>query len=41
VGVAAALAGATHVLANGEIAMTTTGERVATDPAVLRNYLGR
>jgi len=41
VGVAAALAGPTHVLANGEIAMTTTGERVANDPAVLRNYLGR
>ncbi len=41
VGVAAALAGPTHVLANGEIAMTTTGERVANDPAVLRSYLGR
>ncbi len=41
VGVAAALAGATHVLANGEIALSTTGAQVASDPAVLRSYLGR
>ncbi|MCP1337856.1 ABC transporter ATP-binding protein [Futiania mangrovi] len=41
VGVAAELAGPTFVLANGEIALETTGHQVAHDPAVLRSYLGR
>ncbi|MGF7160811.1 branched-chain amino acid transport system ATP-binding protein [Rhodoligotrophos appendicifer] len=41
VGVAAALAGATYVLANGEIAFETKGSTVAGDPAILKAYLGR
>lgn len=41
VGVAAALAEQAHVLANGELSFTTTGRELATDPQVIRSYLGR
>ena len=41
VGVAAALAGPAYVLANGEIALQSSGDRISRDPAVLRSYLGR
>jgi branched-chain amino acid transport system ATP-binding protein len=41
IGVAAALAGKAHVLANGEISFTTTGRKLASDPQVIRSYLGR
>jgi branched-chain amino acid transport system ATP-binding protein len=41
VGVAAALAETAHVLANGELSFTTTGRELATDPQVIRSYLGR
>ncbi len=41
VGVAAALAEEAHILANGELSFTTTGRQLATDPQVIRSYLGR
>lgn len=41
VGVAAALAEKAHVLANGELSFTTSGPELASDPQVIRSYLGR
>ncbi|MBT6119285.1 MAG: ABC transporter ATP-binding protein [Rhodospirillaceae bacterium] len=41
VGVAGALADTAYVLANGEIAFSTDGAELATNPDVLRSYLGR
>ncbi len=41
VGVAGALAETAYVLANGEVSFTTTGAALATDPQVIRSYLGR
>lgn len=41
VGVAGALAGAAHILANGEISFSTSGATLASDPQVIRSYLGR
>ena len=41
VGVAAALAEYAHILANGELSFTTTGRQLASDPQVIRSYLGR
>jgi branched-chain amino acid transport system ATP-binding protein len=41
VGVAAALAEEAHILANGEVSFTTSGRQLATDPQVIRSYLGR
>ncbi|MFN8702250.1 MAG: ABC transporter ATP-binding protein [Rhodospirillales bacterium] len=41
VGVAAALAEEAHILANGEISFTTSGRQLASDPQVIRSYLGR
>jgi branched-chain amino acid transport system ATP-binding protein len=41
VGVAAALAEEAHILANGELSFTTTGRQLASDPQVIRSYLGR
>lgn len=41
VGVASALADTAYVLANGEIAFSTDGAELATNPDVLRSYLGR
>jgi branched-chain amino acid transport system ATP-binding protein len=41
VGVAAALAEEAHILANGALSFTTTGRQIATDPQVIRSYLGR
>lgn len=41
VGMAAAVAGTTFVLANGKIAFETSGSQVANDPMILKAYLGR
>jgi ABC-type branched-subunit amino acid transport system ATPase component len=41
VGVAGALADRAYVLANGTIALETTGTAIAHDPQVIRSYLGR
>jgi branched-chain amino acid transport system ATP-binding protein len=41
VGVAGALADEAYVLANGEIAFATSGAQLASDPQVIRSYLGR
>lgn len=41
VGVAGALADVAYVLANGEIAFSTSGAELVTNPDVLRSYLGR
>ncbi|WP_035675671.1 ABC transporter ATP-binding protein [Azospirillum brasilense] len=40
IGVPAAVAGTTYVLANGAIAFQTHGSKVADDPEVLSSYLG-
>ncbi|MEZ5844113.1 MAG: ABC transporter ATP-binding protein [Hyphomicrobiaceae bacterium] len=41
VGVAGALAERAHILANGEISFMTSGATLASDPQVIRSYLGR
>ncbi len=41
VGVAAALAEQAHVLANGELSFTASGRELASNPQVIRSYLGR
>jgi branched-chain amino acid transport system ATP-binding protein len=41
VGVAGALADTAFILANGEIAFSIEGSRLASDPQVIRSYLGR
>jgi branched-chain amino acid transport system ATP-binding protein len=41
VGVAGALAGTAHVLANGVITLSIDGASLAGDPQVVRSYLGR
>lgn len=41
VGVAAALASEAHVLRNGEIALSTTGDQLLNNAQLLRSYLGR
>ena len=41
VGVAGALADTAFILANGEIAFSIEGNRLASDPQVIRSYLGR
>jgi branched-chain amino acid transport system ATP-binding protein len=41
VGLAGALAGTAYVLANGAIAFETDGVRLASDPQIIRSYLGQ
>ena len=41
VGMAGALAGTAHILANGAIALSVDGGSLASDPQVVRSYLGR
>ena len=41
VGVAGALAGTAHILANGVITLSVDGASLAGDPQVVRSYLGR